>query len=91
MIARKQLKKLFKKDLIHLFLERGEERERNISVREKHRLVASPMCPDQPGTELTPQACALTRGQTGDLLLCAMTPNELSHTDQGRNNFLFTL
>ena len=41
---------LFFKDFIYLFLQRGEERgkerERNIDVREKHRLVASPMYPD---------------------------------------------
>ena len=46
------------KDVIYLFLERGEgrkkERERNIDVREKHRWVTSCMCPDwgpnpQPG------------------------------------------
>ena len=38
------------KDVIYLFLERGEgrkkERERNIDVREKHLLVASLTCPD---------------------------------------------
>ena len=28
--------KLFKKDFIYLFLEMGEEKERNIYVREKH-------------------------------------------------------
>ena len=39
----------FKKDIIYLFLERGEkrekEREKNINVREIHRLVASHMPP----------------------------------------------
>ena len=41
---------LFFKEGIYLFLERGEgrekERERNIDVREKHRLVASHTAPD---------------------------------------------
>ena len=41
----------FFKDFIYLLLERGggreKERERNINVREKYRLVASHMRPDQ--------------------------------------------
>ena len=45
-----------KKDFFNLFLERREgreeERERNISVREKHQSVASRMCPHQ---RLNPQ------------------------------------
>ena len=47
----------FLKDFIYLFLERGEgrekERERNITVREKHWSVASLTCPDQ-GPNLQP-------------------------------------
>ena len=39
------------KIFIYLFLERGKRREkegeRNIDVREKHRLVASHMCPNR--------------------------------------------
>ena len=31
-----------------------------------------------------PMACALTGNQTNDLLLWEMTPNHLSHTDQGK-------
>ena len=50
-----------------LFIERGHwgekkkerERERNISVRDKHELVAFSHVP-QPGIEPTTQACALT-------------------------------
>ena len=42
-----------KKDFIYLFLEREEgreiKREKNIDVREKHQLVASPMRPSNPG------------------------------------------
>ena len=36
----------------------------------------------QLGTEPATQACALTGNRTGDLLLCGMTPNPLSHTHQ---------
>ena len=44
----------FFKDFIYLCLERGreKERERNITVREKHPLVVSHTCPNQ---ELNPQ------------------------------------
>ena len=42
---------LFFKDFIYLFLDTREEREkegeRNIDVREKHRSIASRMCPAQ--------------------------------------------
>ena len=50
---------VFLKGFINLFLERGEgrekERERNISVREKHQSVASHVSPDQ-GPEPATQA-----------------------------------
>ena len=71
---------------IFLFLERGEgrekERERNISVWEKHQLVAS--CTPQPGTWPTTQASALTGNQSGDLSVCRTSPNPLSSASQGR-------
>ena len=71
---------------MYLFLERGEEREkdreRNIYVREKHPSVASHMCA-RLGTEPLTQACALTRHPTGDLLLCGTMHGQLSHTGQG--------
>ena len=66
--------------------EREGERERSIDVREKYRSVASHMCPNihtWPGTEPATQACALTRNQTGDLLLCGTMPNLLNYTGQG--------
>ena len=36
-----------------------------------------------PGTKPATQACALTRNRTGDLSVCRMMPNQLSHTGQG--------
>ena len=41
------------------------------------------MHPDQQAKPAT-SACALTENQTLDLLLCRMTPSQLSHTGQGR-------
>ena len=72
--------------LFYLFLERGkgrgDERERNIDVREKHRSVASCVHPDQgPVTWV----CVLTGNQTGGFSVCGMTPNQLSHTGKGKN------
>ena len=37
----------------------------------------------QLGVEPPTQACALTRNQTWDPLLCGTAPNQLSHTGQG--------
>ena len=69
----------FLKDFIYLFLETGEEtekeRERNTDVQEKHRSVASHMS--------STQGCALTENRMGGLMLCGMTPNSLSHTSEG--------
>ena len=56
-----------------------KERERNINVREKHQLVAL----IHASTKHATQVCALTGNQTGNLSLCRMTPNQLSHTSQG--------
>ena len=68
----------------NLFLERGEgrggKRERSIGVQEKHLLAVSRMPPT--GNWPKSQMCALTRNQTGDLLVCGMMPNPLSHTSQ---------
>ena len=68
----------FKKDFIYSFLERGEGRERNISVREKHPSVASPTLP-RPIT----QACALTGNRISDLSVRRPPLIPLSHTIQG--------
>ena len=70
------------KDFVYLFLERREgrekEREKNISVREKHGSVASSTCPNwdwacNPGTwpELNQQTFAL------------QADAQQSHTSQG--------
>ena len=75
-----------KKDFIYLLLENGEgrekERERNIDVREKRPLTTSLICALK-GTQPTTLACAQTRNQMGDPLLCGMTPNQLRHTGLG--------
>ena len=72
----------FPKDFIYLFLERGEGRKkgRETSMWEKHPLVASSTHPDGDWS----QAYAMTGNQTGDLLLCRNTPNQLSHMGQGK-------
>ena len=65
------------KDFLYLFLERGEEREkerkRNIDVREKHQLAVS----------LTPLLETWPETQAGDLLVCRLALSPLSHTSQG--------
>ena len=70
----------FKKDFIYFFLERGEgkekKRERNINVC---LLLMHPILGTWPAT----QACAMTRNQTSDPLVCRLALNPLSHTSQG--------
>ena len=81
-------------------LERGEERERGRGAgrergretsmeREKHWwvgwLVASPT--HLIGDKRTTQVCALTGNWTGDLSLCELSPNQLSHTGPGTRRF----
>ena len=57
---------------IYLFLERGEgrekKRERNMDIREKHRPVASLMCPDQ---GLNPQCRHASWPGIGPVTLCS--------------------
>ena len=74
---------LFKKDF-YLFLERGEGREKD---RERNISVWLPLTCPQLGTWPTTQACALSGNRTGDLLVCRLTLNPLSHTSQGWNTF----
>ena len=52
-------------------------------MREKHQSGDFCKHPDQ-GWKMEPatQACALTRNQTGDVSVCGMMPNQLSHTNQ---------
>ena len=73
----------FLKIFIYLF-KRGEERERNINVTEKHRSVASCMHPDW-GPNPQSRHCTLTGNRTGDLLLCRRTPKQLRHITQGKS------
>ena len=65
----------FFKDFIYLFLEKGEEREkereRDFSVRGKIARL-----PLQLGTWSATQACALTRNQTRDVLVCRRHPTQ---------------
>ena len=70
-------KKQFK-DVIYLFLERGEGRE-----KEWERTIDVP----QPGTEPTTQACALTRNWTRDLLFYRMVPSQLAILVRGMSVF----
>ena len=58
---------------------REKERERNISVWEKHYL---PLARPQLGTWPTMQACALTRSWASDLSFHRLVLNPLSHTGQ---------
>ena len=68
----------FFKDLIYLFLDRveGKERERNINV---WLPLMHPLLGLWPAT----QACALTGNQTGNPLIYRLPVNPLSHTSQG--------
>ena len=69
------------KKFIYLFLERGEERERE---GEKHQCAVASCVPPPPplGTWPATQACALTGNQTGDPLVRRLALNQLSHTSQ---------
>ena len=72
---------IFKKDFIHLFLERGEGREKeekNINVRKKHRSVAS--C----NAWLNPQSSTCPDWELNwwPFALWVM-PHQLSHNGQG--------
>ena len=66
---------IFKKDFIYLFLDKREERERNINVQ-------LPLTWPPLGTLPAAQACALTGSQTSNPLVCRLVLNPLSHTSQ---------
>ena len=68
---------------IYLFLEKGEGREKGEG--EKHQCVVASRTPLL-GTWPTTQACALTRNQTSDPLVCRPALNPLSRTSQGQFN-----
>ena len=76
--ARKQLFVFFLR--FYLFFNKGEGREKE---RERTINVWLPLVHLQLGTWPTTQACALTGNQTGDLLVCRLVLNPLSHTSQG--------
>ena len=76
MAGGKNLKKNNISFFYFLLLETGEGREKE---RERKIDWLPPTHP-QPGTRL---ACALTRYRTGNLSVCGMMPNPLSHTCQG--------
>ena len=70
------------------FFERGggREKEREGDIDQLplvHALNTSP-----PGTKPRSQSCALTRNQTGNIVLCGMRPNEPSHRSQGKSVLL---
>ena len=68
------------KDFIHLFILRGEEREKD---RERNINVWLPLVHPLLGTWPTTQAHALTGNRTRDPLLHSLQLNPLSHTSQG--------
>ena len=70
----------FLKTLFILERVEGKEKERETPMWERN-IDLSYMC--LPWTEPTTQACAETGKWTRNLLLCGMTPNQLSHTSQG--------
>ena len=70
---------IFKKDLIYLFSERREGREKG---RERS-FDPLPLTRPQPGTWPSTQACALRGDGTGDLLVHRLVLSPLSHTSQG--------
>ena len=75
----------FFKDFIYLFLERGEERERNV-------IVWLPLMYPLLGTGPATQVCALTGNQTNDPLLCSLALNPLTTPARaGNNKFLNNL
>ena len=72
---------LFFKDLIYLFLEREEVREKE---RERNIDVWLPLVHPPLGTWPATQACALTGNRTSDPLVHQPALNLLSHTSQGQ-------
>ena len=71
---------LFKKDFIHLYLERGEGREKG---RERNINVWLPLAHPLLGTWPTTQACALIGNWTGGSFGSQPMLNPLSYTSQG--------
>ena len=83
------MRKLLFLKFYYLFGERGEGREKEV---EKHVCAGEILMgclshAPQLGTWPTTKACALTRNRTRDLLVYRATPNPLSHTSQGWENY----
>ena len=69
---------IFLKD--YLFLERGEEKEKE---RERNISVWLPLLCPTLGTWPETQVCALLGNQTGNPLVCRLVLNPLSHSSRG--------
>ena len=69
-------------ELIYLFLEREEERERNINVW-------LPLTCSNWGTGPQPRAHALTGNRTGDLSVHRLALNPVSHTFQDSESLIY--
>ena len=65
--------------IFYLFIFRERGRETSMYERNIDQL---PLAHPQPETWLATQACALTRNQTGDLSVCRLVLNPLSHTSK---------
>ena len=61
-----------------------EEGERNIDVREKHQLIASPMHSDQDQTGRQPTNVPRTELEPTTLWYTGQHSNQLSHASQGK-------
>ena len=79
--------KFLKKNFIYVFLERGEEREKE---RARNFDVWLPLARSHLGTWPVTQACALTGNRTSDPLVCRPALGPLSHTSQGGTILAFT-
>ena len=77
--------KIFFKDFIYLFLERGEGKEKE---REKNINVWLPLTCLILGTWPATQACVLTGNRTGDPLVRRPALNPLSYSSQGKFTFI---
>ena len=78
--------KIFLKDFIYSFLERGEEQE---NERERIINVWLPLVCPVPGAFPATQACALTGNRTCDPLASRLGLNPLSHTSQDQPTHFF--
>ena len=77
----------FKKILFIYFQREGKAgRKRRETLMCERNINQFPLARPQMGTWPTTQACALTRNQIGDLLVCRPVLNPLSHTSQGQES-----